>query len=363
MARRPGHDSGHAGFDWGDYVEWLTSTAGSLAAVADRLCAARGYKEDVGSIERALRRLRTRGTHGGGTWGTRAIALFGLPSAIDARVRQLGQYHARLAELPVSMCEDLIRVWDKPPITESRAGRAWLAVARASIAVRLAKLDDAIAILDRARADLSSASAGPTSATSSATSTSATPTSATSTRAISTSATSTSATSSPGVIAVPLAARIEAILIRGYVASRTNLAAVPGLLDEAARLIDAVDDAYDRACLLARLADHRAYELNQRGEHEAAEAVYRAMRDEGPTFARTRRANGIAYARWLRGEPDAADFARAAIEHAGDGGHLRGRAMALRNYARIVNDADAQTRAVAIAQHLEDETLLGRFRR
>jgi hypothetical protein len=313
-------------------VDWLTSTVGSLAAVADRLCAARGYKEDVGSIERALRRLRTRGTHAGGTWGTRAIALFGLPSAIDARVRQLGQYHARLAELPVSMCEDLIRVWDKPPITESRAGRAWIAVARASIALRLAKLDDAIAILDRARADLSSASAHATSA-------------------------------SAGVIAVPLAARIEAILIRGYVASRTNLAAVPALLDEAAPLIDAVDDAHDRACLRARLADHRAYELNQRGDHEAAEAIYRAMPDEGPTFARTRRANGIAYARWRRGEPDAAEFARAAIEHAGDGGHLRGRAMALRNYARIANDADAQARAVAIAQHLEDETLLGRFRR
>ncbi len=318
VARRPGHDSGHAGFDWADYVDWLTSQCGSLAAVADKLCAARGYKEDVGSIERALRRLRTRGTHAGGTWGTRAVALFGLPTAIDERVRQLGQYHSRVAELPVSMCEDLVRVWDKPPITEARAGRAWLAVARASIALRLADLDDALAILDRARADL--------------------------------------------VAGAPLAARIEAILIRGYVASRTNLAAVPALLDDATPLIEALDDSHDRACLLARLADHRAYELNQRGEHAAAEAIYRAMPDEGPTFARTRRANGIAYARWRLGEPDAAQFALAAIEHAGDGGHLRGRAMALRNYARIASDADAHARAVAIAQHLEDETLLGRFR-
>jgi hypothetical protein len=111
------------------------------------------------------------------------------------------------------------------------------------------------------------------------------------------------------------------------------------------------------------MADHRAYELNQRGEHAAAEAIYRALPDEGPTFARTRRANGIGYARWKRDEADAAEFARAAIEYAGDGGHLRGRAMALRLYARIASDADAQARAVAIAQHLEDETLLGRFRR
>jgi hypothetical protein len=351
VARPPGHDSGQAGFDWADYVDWLTSTTGSLAAVADRLCAARGYKEDVGSIERALRRLRTRGTQSGGTWGTRAIALFGLPTAIDERVRQLGQYHSRLAELPVSMCEDLVRVWDKPPITESRAGRAWLAVARASIAVRLAKLDDAIAIVDRARADLASTSH------------------------------SNATSNETGVVATPLAARIEALLIRAYVASRTNLAAVPALLDDATRLVDALDAdtrasgardgsvraqpalAHDRVCLRARLADHRAYELNQRGDHEAAEAIYRAMPDEGPTFARTRRANGIAYARWRRGADDAAQFALAAIEHAGDGGHLRGRAMALRNYARIANDANAQARAVAIAQHLEDETLLGRFRR
>lgn len=329
MARRPGHDSGQAGFDWADYIDHLVATSGSLVAVADKLCASRGYKDDIGSVERALRRLRTRKTAPGGTWGTRVVALFGLPTAIDERVRQLGQYHSRLAELPVSMCEDLVRVWDKPPITEARAGRAWLAVARASIALRLATLDDAIAILDRSRADLSSSTS----------------------------------TSDTGVVGTPLAARIEAILIRAYVASRTNLAAVPAFLDEAAPLIETLDDAHDRACLRARLADHRAYELNQRGDYAAAEAIYRAMPDEGPTFARTRRANGIAYARWKRGEPDAAQFALAAIEHAGDGGHLRGRAMALRNYARIADVADAQARAVAIAQHLEDETLLGRFRR
>jgi hypothetical protein len=330
MARGPGHDSGQAGFDWADYVDWLISSTGSLAAVADKLCASRGYKEDVGSIERALRRLRTRGTQSGGTWGTRAVAIFGLPSAIGDRVRQLGQYHSRLAELPVSMCEDLLRVWDKPPITESRTGRAWIAVARASIALRLANHEEAIAILGRARADLgpeASARGGDTD----------------------------SASDRP--------ARIEALLIRAYVASRTDLAMVPALLDSVEPLIANVTDTADRACLLARMADHRAYELNQRGDHVGAEAVYRAMPDAGPTFARTRRANGIGYARWKQGHADAADYARAAIDFAGDGGHLRGRAMALRLYARVTGDADAQGRAIAIAQHLEDETLLGRFRR
>lgn len=343
MPRRPGHDSGQAGFDWADYIDWLTSSTGSLAAVADRLCASRGYKDDVGSIERALRRLRKRGTQSGGTWGTRAIAFFGLPSTIHDRVRQLGQYHSRLAELPVSMCEDLLRTWDKPPITESRTGRAWIAVARASIAVRLANLDDAIAILDCARADVGASTEMPSSE-------STTPGEA-------------SATRTSGESREVLPARIEALLIRAYVASRTDLGAVPTLLDRVELLIGAVDHPDDRACLRARMADHRAYELNQRGEHEAAEAIYQALPDEGPTFARTRRANGIGYARWKRGETDAADYARAAIDHAGDGGHLRGRAMALRLYARIASDVDAQARAVAIAQHLEDETLLGRFRR
>jgi hypothetical protein len=317
MPRGPGHDSGQAGFDWADYVDWLAETAGSLVAVADKLCAARGYKDDIGSVERALRRLRKRGTQPGGTWGTRAVAVFGLPSAIGERVRQLGQYHSRLSELPVSMCEDLLRGWDKPPITESRAGRAWIAVARASIAIREANVDEAIARLERARADV----------------------------------TATEDT----------AARLEALLIRAYVASRRDPAAVPALLDAAEPLLAAVEDAHDRACLRARMADHRAYELNQRGAHVAAEAIYRALPEDGPAFARTRRANGIAYARWKQGEPDAATFALAASEHAGDGGHLRGRAMALRLHARIAGDAGAQARAVAIAQHLEDETLLGRF--
>lgn len=292
--------------------------SGSLVAVADKLCATRGYKDDVGSVERALRRLRKRGTADGGTWGTCTVATFGLPSAIDQRVRWLGQYHARLADLPVSMCEDLLRAWDKPPITTARTGRAWIAVARASIAVREAELPRAIAILEHARADLAGA---------------------------------------------PVAARLEALFLRAYVASRTERAAVPALLDHARPLLDLVEDADDRACLRARWADHRAYELNQRGEHAAAEDVFRALAEDAPPFARSRRANGIGYARWRRGEADAVTFAVAAIEHAGDGGHLRARAMGLKLYARITGDADANGRAIAIAKHLEDETLLGRFRR
>jgi hypothetical protein len=249
MARGPGHDSGHA-FDWGAYVAWLVESAGSLAAVADRLCAARGYKDDVASAERALRRLKKRGTQHGGTWGTRAVAAFGLPDAVHARVRWLGQYHARFTDLPVAMCADLVRAWDRPPTTESRTGRAWLALAKASLALRERCHDDAIAELDRTRVDLAAA---------------------------------------------PAAAQLEAHLVRVYVASKTS----PAPVDDS--LLDRVDDADDRACLAARIADHRAYELNRVGDHAGAAALYLALPDDGPYFARSRRASGLAYACWKLG--------------------------------------------------------------
>jgi hypothetical protein len=297
----------------------MIATAGTLTAAADKLCAQRGYQDDIGSVERALRRLRRRGTADGGTWGTRAVALFGLPDAVDARIRMLGQYHSRIADLPRTMCEDLLRAWDKPPITDAKAGRAWLAVARATLSLRGADLDRAIAHLDRARSDLRDG---------------------------------------------PAAARFEALLARSYVASRRNPLAVAAYLAEAEQLIDTIADLSERACLRARWADHAAYELNRAGKHADAEALYRAMQDDPttPPFARARRASGIAYARHAQQHADAAQFALAAAEHAGDGGHLRARAMALQLHARITGDAGSHQRALAIANHLEDATLLGRFR-
>ena len=316
MPGRPGQDSGH-GFDWGTYVDWLIDSSGSLAAVADKLCAGRGYKDDVGSVERALRRLRKRGTLDGGTWGARTLTVFGLPGAVEQRVRWLAQYHARFADLPVSMCLELVRALDRPPITESRSGRAWLAIAVASIALREARHGAAITQLDHARNDL---------------------------------------------VGAPAAARVEALLQRAYVASRDDPGAVPDLLARAAPLVDDVSEPDDRSCLQARLADHRAYELNRVADHVAAEELYRALADLGaPSFTRARRASGLAYARWKRGEADAASFAAAAIEHAGDGGHVRARAMALRLYARITGDRETEARSLAMAKHLEDETLLVRF--
>jgi hypothetical protein len=292
------------GFVWGDYVDWLIAQAGSLAAVADRLAAHRAHKEDVGSIERALRRLRRRGSAGGGTWGARALALFGLPTDVLGRVRWLAQYHARSSDLPYEMCADLLRAWSAPPVTESRQGRAWLALGQASLALRRLDRRAALEALDRARADL--AAADP-------------------------------------------AARLEAILVRAFVASRDAVPEVAPLLSQAWPLLREVEDPKDRACLHARLVDHESYELNRDGRHAEAEARFRTVPDDAPAFALARRASGLAYARWKQGDlAEAAHQAHLAAEHAGDGGHVRARALALALLDRIAPDEAVRARGQAI---------------
>ena len=84
-----------------------------------------------------------------------------------------------------------------------------------------------------------------------------------------------------------------------------------------------------------------------------------------PPLALCRRANGLAFALWKRGDvAGGAALARKACEHAGDGGHLRLRAMALQMLARIAGGAkgeEARRRAMEIATSLEDEALRMRF--
>ncbi|MBX3233655.1 MAG: hypothetical protein KIT84_21150 [Labilithrix sp.] len=325
MRKAPGHDPGH-GLSWRDYVDGLVEAHGSLAAVAERLARSRAYADDAASIERALRRLRTRGQHAGGVWGDRALAAFGLPDAAEARARWMGAYHSRFTDLPVPLCLDLVRLWDRPPVSEAPAARTWLALARASCALRAADEDGAVPHLRRARAAKG-----------------------------------------------PPEARAEVALVEAFVASRRAPAEpreVARLLDEAERIVEREPMAADdRACLRARLVDQRAYALNRAGDRAGAEALFAALpSEEVPPFALYRRASGLAYAAWKRGaKSEAAALARAAIEHAGDGGHLRLRAMALATLARIlgarsVEAAAAKARAEAIVAALDDEALRLRFR-
>lgn len=321
MSAGPGHEPGH-GFSWGDYVEWLVESHGSLAAVAERLSALRAYQEDAGSIERALRRLRTKGQTAGGSWGTRVLAAFGLPDAADARTRWMGAYHSRFVDLPVPLCLDLVRMWDRPPVNEAPAARMWLAIAHATCALRSADVPAAKEHHRRARASFALG---------------------------------------------PPDARAELLLAEAFIASRDEKERVPALLAEVEPLLAEPMPADDRACLHARLVDQRAYDINKRGDLAAAEELYRALPESGvPAFALARRANGLAYARWkLNAKDEAIAFARASVRHAGDGGHLRLRAMGLSMLGRILGGAEgdaARARADAIVTSLDDEGLRLRFR-
>jgi hypothetical protein len=329
-APAPGHAPGHgppAGFSWGDYVAWLVERQGSLAAAADRIAALGAYAEDAASIERGLRRLRARGHLEGGRWGARALAAFGLPDALDERARWMGAYHSRFTDLPLPLCQDLLRLWDRPPLSDSPAS-VWLALGHATCALRGGEHEGALAHLRRARASFGRASP---------------------------------------------AARVELLLTEAFVASRSDRDRVVPLLAEAEPLLGLEMPAYDRACLHARWVDQCAYERNHRQgdratDYAAAEALYRGIPTENaPSFALCRRANGLAFARWKRGAVDeGAALAREACRHAGDGGHLRLRAMSLTMLARIVGGPEgerARARALAIAASLDDEALRLRFER
>jgi hypothetical protein len=328
MSSAPGHDPGQeaAAFSWAEYVAWLVDRHGTLAAAAERLAAHRGYRDDAASIERALRRLRARGQHDGGTWGARALAAFGLPEAVDARARWMGAYHSRFTDLPVPLCQDLVRLWDRPPVSDSPVGAVWLALAHASCALRGSDWAGAEPHVRRAKA--LSHKAAPE-------------------------------------------ARVELLLVEAFIASRSDVSRVTPLLAEAEPLLGEEMRAEDRACLFARWIDQRGYELNKaragrEADPAAAEALYRRIPTEGaPPFALCRRASGLAYARWKQGfSEDGAALAREAVRHAGDGGHLRLRAMALTMVARIVGGeegAEARRRALAIAAALDDEALKLRF--
>ncbi|MBX2797138.1 MAG: hypothetical protein KTR31_05705 [Myxococcales bacterium] len=306
-------------FDWHGYVAWLVASHGTLAAVANRLAETRSHTEDVESIERGLRRLRKRATRDGGSWGMRCLRTFGLPKGIEGRVRWMGHYHSRFTDLPRSVCLDLLRPWERPPIAESPA-RAWVQLGRASVALRGRYILEAEEHLARAEP-----------------------------------------------VAVG-AARAEALLVRAFVDSRRNPSAVADRLDEAEPQIAALPNDDDRACLWARLVDQRGYELNVRQRRpDAAAPLYEALPGVGPPFAMVRRHNGLGWCALHLGDRDqAVEHARASVTHSGDAGSLRLRVMALNLLARALGGEEGErtrVRALAIAGRLEDEALRVRLLR
>ena len=303
---------------WADLVDHLVAEHGSLAQVATRLAETRAFREDAESIARALRRLRARGAGPGGVWGTRLLATFGLPRSIDERLRFMGSYHSRFVDLPRSLGADLVQLWDRPPTSDSRAGRAWLSLARAILASRGKDREGTREHLATARA----------------------------------------AGADDPAIAAELALG-EALVAEPEEADRI-LAGVETILSRIAV-------GHDADCLRARWAGQVAYGANRRGDVARAEALHRALPDAPTTapFARSRRANGLAYAANERGDRDEARRqAWLAARYAGDAGHVRLRAMALLMVARVTPDdaeaLEARGRARAIATALEDAVLAAR---
>lgn len=306
--------------DWADLIDALIEAHGGLSKVAERLAAERGHVDNLGTIERALRRLRARGGLSGGQWGARLLRTFGLPLTIEERLRFMGAYHSRFVDLPVPLCADLVAMWDRPPANESRVGRLWLGLARLNLAFRERDLSEAARILERL-APLASADA---------------------------------------------AGHVEYLLGGAYVASYARPGLLPPELAEAATVVAelAGEDALN---LRARIAGQVAWVLNMAGEHAEAEARMTALPDgpSVPPFARARRANGLAYVRHRLGDTDGATaMARRSSRYAGDAGHVRLRAMALLMLARVTSDererAEARERARAIARALADPGLLAR---
>lgn len=366
----PGQETGQSGFSWGDLVDGLVAERGSLAAVALHLAEQRAFAEDVESVERGLRRLRSRGTGDGGVWGERAVRVFGLPAAVVDRVRWMGQYHTRFSDLPATLAGELIAPWDRPPVSLGPA-RVWLLLGRVNLALR--RHGDVAGLLAAA-----------------------------------------------GLLAgrAEVAAQVELCLVSAYATSRRDPAATDAALARAGRLLGvhgiavaasladgsaavgagvggsdptadshmrdgmgtqlgAIDGttgqipAFDHACLFARWVDQVAYRYNRprhgAPDHAAALALYARIPADGPLFARCRRENGLGWTRLGMGDRAAAvAHAQASVEAAGDAGSLRLRAMALNLLAAASEGeaaARAKARAVAIAAHLEDEALALRFDR
>ncbi|MEZ4383793.1 MAG: hypothetical protein R3A79_20845 [Nannocystaceae bacterium] len=326
MHDEPSADAPPHGCTWGRYVALLIDAHGGAAALVDRLIRradeAVGLPEDPQSIERGLRRLATRGNAPGGQYGRWLLRFFGVPSALVETARWMGQYHGRFADLPAPLCESQLWLWDRPPIAESRA-TAWIHLGLAAVAMRRRDRDAAAHRLRLAQAG--AAAAGPE-------------------------------------------AEVEAALLAARIASdAARRDEVGAWLDRAAAQLAAIESDEARAPYTARVLDQRAYALLHPEGAAApalaeARALYAAIPEVGAPFVRFRRAHGLAYCAWRMGDTAAAlTLARDACTHAGDGGLIRFRIMALDLLAHIdptpAGD-EARRRARSLAATIAHEDLL-----
>jgi hypothetical protein len=324
-----GDDPAPIGLTWRVYVERLAERAGGWTALAEELARAAGgsaeLPDDLMSIEKGLRRLARRGNEPGGQYGRWLLRHLGVPEDIERWARWLAQYHRRFTDLPLSLRLEQLRLWDRPPFAESRLA-AWTHVGLASVHMRRREETLGRERLDRAREAAPRAGA---------------------------------------------AAVAEVALLDAYVATNDgDRSRAETLLDDARVAIEGgVDDAEDRACLRARLAAQRAYHLTKpmpggAADVAGAEALFRAIEDAPALpFVAFRKDNGLAYCAWKLGDRERGlALARRAADHAGDGGFVRFRILALNLIGRMLDEGaerDAvRARAARLARSIEDEEML-----
>lgn len=284
------------GCTWQRYLEHLVDEHGGWTALTrllvQRAGPSAGLPFDPGTIERGLRRLKTRGNASGGQYGRWVLRHFGVPRPLEDTARWMGHYHGRFADLPLSLCEAQLWLWDRPPIAESPAA-CWIHLGIASVALRRRDLDGARLRLGRARA------------------------------------------------ATHPAAQAESALLDARLemdAGRPGRAA--DSLAQARAHVERLPPGGERDCYQARWADQSAYQLIHGGPQPSlvpAAQLYESINVGSPAaFALFRRNHGLAYCHWKLGDTDRAlHHARAAVDHAGDAGLLRFRVMALQLLAHI----------------------------
>lgn len=322
-----------AGLTWGQYLERWVRDRGGWLPLADELIHRAGdsiaIARDPQTVERGLRRLARREHKPGGQYGRWMLRLFGFTSSVEQWVKWMGQYHTRFSDLPCSLRLEHLALWNRPPIGESRLA-CWIHVGIA--AVHLSLLDRESCKHWLARAARGVARAGP-------------------------------------------AAEIEIALLGARL--ETN----EGDRRSAERRFAAVDELLRVAGLprpeeiayRARLLDQRAYHFTKPAPGELADVrrareLYAAIpEDPSVPFASFRKCSGLAYCEWQLGDAAvAAELAERAATHAGDGGLMRMRVMALNMLSRVTTGARAASvreRAWRMATMLEDEDLLRRVER
>ena len=323
------------GMSWETYLAHWVEQLGGWVALSDALLHRASGVVDIStdpqSVERGLRRLARRGNKEGGQYGRWMLRFFGLPGDVATWLKWMGQYHSRFSDLPLALRAEQLELWDRAPMSDS-SHAAWLFLGKASLYKRTRDQEATRQQLSRALARASAAGDE---------------------------------------------AMLEAKLLEARLASDDgDRAACREILDACQRILDesASISREDRLLYTSRLRDQCAYQLlhPESGPRllDSAEALYASIEsgeEDALSFAAYQRHLGLAYCRWKRGDLEvAASHCDAAVMHAGDGGFVRLRVIALNLWSRVLDEAPdgpLRARARRLASKLEDEDLLWRISR